>query len=399
MIAKMTNNNREQIIALLDKAQNRVQIAVAWLTDEVLIDKLTETAKKKNVELLLSCDALNVWRYSAIRELQKIGAKVLKTGTDSPGVKGFMHAKFMIIDGKVAFGGSFNFTEGANYNFENFKEYANTEVQSLSNDFNNWWSSAKDYTIDFENPEAIKKLVVQSFEMQDEFRKNLISTFNSEQRKFIEKEVAERDALIKTEIDKEKLRATSHAMQTASISIAKNGSLENNSTGVVSKPHKFYGGKLYTKFSGQKRQNSFSISMLQKTWIERKFSFLKCRIENDTLICRGKFKVDGCNTYDIRIEFRADLFPQVYILNPAIISNAEIHIYNEGSLCLFYPGELKWKNTTQIAEYTIPWIYEWILYYELYLLTGVWEGAFETHGNLKALPESKNEHAIVHKFI
>lgn len=264
MMENIRNNNREQIISLLDKAENRIQIAVSWLTDEVIISKLGEAAQRKKVELLLSCDALNVWRYSSIRELQSKGATVLKTGTNAPGVKGFMHAKFMIVDGKVAYGGSFNFTDGANYNYENFKEYANREVQSLTNDYQNWWSTAKDYTIDFENPDAVKKLVVQSFEMQEKFRENLLSTFDAEQRKFVAKDVAERDALIKAEIEKEKIRATAKAMQSAKVSVALTGSLQNNTSGVVSKPHKFYGGRLHTKFEGQKQPNSFSSAMMQK---------------------------------------------------------------------------------------------------------------------------------------
>lgn len=377
----MTNNNREQIIALLGQAENRIQIAVSWLTDEVLISKLCEISNKLKVELLLSCDALNVWRYSSIRELQSKGATVLKTGTNAPGVKGFMHAKFMIIDDKVAYGGSFNFTDGANYNYENFKEYANKEVQSLTNDYQNWWSTAKDYTIDFENPEAVKKLVIQSFDTQEKFRESLLSTFDAEQRKFVAKDVAERDALIKAEIEKEKIREIASAMQSEKISVATTGSLQNNTNGVVSKPHKFYGGRLQTKFVGQKQPNSYSSAKIQKRELEKKFSFLKCRIENDTLICRGKFKPNA-NTYAIRIEFRAGCFPQVYVLNPSIKPNADIHIYSEGSLCLFYPGDLKWKDTTSIAEYTIPWIYEWILFYELYLLTGVWEGEFVSHGKI-----------------
>ncbi|MEI2695971.1 MAG: phospholipase D family protein [Saprospiraceae bacterium] len=377
----MSNNNREQIIALLDKAENRIQIAVSWLTDEVLISKLGEAAQKKKVELLLSCDALNVWRYSSIRELQSKGATVLKTGTNAPGVKGFMHAKFMIVDGTLAYGGSFNFTEGANYNYENFAKYDSETVQSFSSKFQNWWSTAKDYTIDFENPDAVKKLVVQSFEMQEKFRENLLSTFDAEQRKFVAKDVAERDALIKAEIQKEKIRETAKAMQSAKVSVATTGLLQSNTSGVVSKPHKFYGGRLHTKFHGQKQPNSYSSAIMQKREIEEKFSFLKCRIENDTLICRGEFKPDA-NAYDVRIEFRAGCFPQVYVINPSIKPNANIHIYREGSLCLFYPGDLKWKDTTSIAEYTIPWIYEWILFYELYLLTGIWEGEYVPHGEL-----------------
>jgi hypothetical protein len=388
MMESIRNNNREQIISLLDKAENRIQIAVSWLTDEVLISKLAETAQKKKVELLLSCDPLNVWRYSAIRELQSKGAKVMKTGTHAPGIKGFMHSKFMIVDERLAYGGSFNFTDGANYNYENFAKYDADTVQSFLSDFENMWATAKDYTVDFENPDAVKKLVVQSFELQEQMRESLLANFNSEQQKFMAKDVAERDALIKAEIEKDRKREAVKAIQSATVTVSKIGTMTNDQSGIASKPHKFYGGRFKTKFKGQKSPNSFFYAMLQKKEIEKNFSFLRCRIENDTLICRGIFKPEGCNAYDVKIEFRAGLFPQVYILNPEVKPNADIHIYNEGSLCLFYPGELKWKKTTSIAENTIPWIFEWILFYELYLLTGVWEGEFVPHGNVSAIREN-----------
>jgi len=382
MMDNIRHNNREHILALLDKAENSVQIAVSWLTDEIIISKLAETAKKKKVELLLSCDALNVWRYSSIRELQRSGAKVLKTGTNMPGVKGFMHAKFMIVDSTIAYGGSFNFTEGANYNYENFSEYTKPEVQTLSSNFKNWFSNAKDYTIDFENPEAVKRIVMQSFEIQEKLREGLLSNFDVEQRKYIVEEATERELLLKAEIEKERKRATVIAVQSGNSTISGAGTIEKNSNGISAKPTRFYGGHLQTKFYGQKLPGSYLLALKQKKEIEGTYSFLKCRIEDDTLICRGMFQPDNCAVYDIRIEFRAGCIPQVYILNPSIIPNADIHIYNEGSLCLFYPGDLKWKDTTSIAEYSIPWVYEWILFYELYLLTGKWEGAFVPHAKI-----------------
>lgn len=302
-----------------------------------------------------------------------------------------MHAKFMIVDGTLAYGGSFNFTDGANYNYENFAKYDADTVQSFSSKFQNWWSAAKDYTVDFENPDAVKKIVVQNFEMQEKLRESLLANFDSEQRKFISKEVAERDALIKAEIEKDQKRETVKAVQSANVTVSKTGTLTNEKSGVASKPHKFYGGRLHTKFHGQKLPKSFLHAMRHKREIEKKFSFLKCRIENDTLICRGIFQPDNCNDYDVRIEFCAGCFPQVYILSPEIKPKNEIHIYNEGTLCLFYPGELKWKDTTSIAENTIPWIFEWILYYELYLLTGEWEGEYVPHGVVKASTQAAKE--------
>jgi len=43
----------------------------------------------------------------------------------------------------------------------------------------------------------------------------------------------------------------------------------------------------------------------------------------------------------------------------------------------FYPPDIKWKDTTNIAEYTIPWLIEWIYLYELWKLTGKWEASRE----------------------
>jgi hypothetical protein len=388
------NTNRQQIITLLEKAQTKVQIAVSWLTDELIIAKLIEIAPKKKVELLLSCDALNVWRYSSIKELQEKGAYVRKTGSNAPGNGMFMHAKFMIVDGVIAYGGSFNYTEGASSNYENFDKLDSAVVPFRISEFQKWWATSKDYTVDFENPEMVLKIVKQSFLDNQSYQERLLKTYDAEQRKHLSLQLDERGLIAKAEMEKDQKRETAIALQTAQASISKRGEVAKNANGVIPKEHKFYGGSIRTEFGGNKPANAFMYAMLQKKELEQKFSFLKCRIENDTLVCRGLFKTEGTKKYDIRIEFRANAFPQVYILNHKIEPLADIHIYREGALCLFYPGDLKWKNTTSIAEYTIPWIFEWILFYEIYLLTGVWEAEYVPHGNLQPIMEKKKEDSI-----
>lgn len=378
-----TNNNREQIVALMDKASNKVQIAVSWLTDETLIRKLNEIAKKKQVEILLSCDPLNVFRYVQIQNLKKSGAKVLKTGTNFPGQKGFMHAKYMIVDDSLVYGGSFNFTETANFNYENFNKYSEETLLDFKTNFSNWFSNGIDYNIGFENPEAIKSLVKEQFDLLETFRKGLISSYNDELN--IE-QATERENILKNEIEKDEKRALATELQNGSASISKNGMINKDGNGITSKPHRFYGGSiLKTKFNGQKKPNSFSYANIHKIEIGNKFPFIKSRIENDTLICKGIFHPKGCNKYDIKIEYRAGESPRVYIINRKIESYSNTHVYSEGNLCLFYPGDIKWKNTTSIAEYTIPWIFEWILFYELYLHVGIWEGEFVEHKNINSI--------------
>jgi len=43
-------------------------------------------------------------------------------------------------------------------------------------------------------------------------------------------------------------------------------------------------------------------------------------------------------------------------------------------LCLFDPNGEEWSNKLLIADTTIPWAAEWLHYYELWHLEGVWRG-------------------------
>lgn len=381
------NNTRQQIIDLMNAATTKIQIAVSWLTDETIINHLSELATMIKVEIVLSCDILNAFRYSDITKLQRSGATVLKRGSDFPGQSGFMHAKLLIIDNTNVYGGSYNFTLNASLNDENFDQYPEDKVVYWTTKFLSWVSDSKDYTVDFENPELLKKLVQEKFLATEAFNKQFALTVAAGHTVDFQNELNERDYLIKQEIKKEELRTKTEEMQAGLLKISENGVL-SSSCGIKSQPHRFYGGGLITRFYGEKEKNCFSTALFQKKEIELKFPFLKCRIKEDTLICKGDIQPAGCDVYKVKIEFRAGSFPQVYIIEPKIISNAEIHIYKEGGLCLFYPGDLKWKNNTSIAVYTIPWVYEWIMFYELYKLSGKWEGDYVPHnqsfsGNLQ----------------
>src|SRR4051812_20398804 len=123
-----TINNRQQILSLMNTAKNKIQVAVSWLTDEVFINSLQLMAKKIQVEVLLSNDILNSFRFPAIRQLQLAGGIVMKRGSQFPGQPNFMHAKLLIIDNKEVYGGSFNFTANASSNDENFDRYPSERV-------------------------------------------------------------------------------------------------------------------------------------------------------------------------------------------------------------------------------------------------------------------------------
>lgn len=114
----------------------------------------------------------------------------------------------------------------------------------------------------------------------------------------------------------------------------------------------------------------------QEYLIKQNYSFLQTRIHKNVLTCRGKLKPGGCqNIYDIKIECTVGNEPKTTIVSPIIEPSKHIHMYNDHSLCLHYPPDMEWTVRTAIFQYTIPWIIEWIIYYEIYLQNGnIWEG-------------------------
>lgn len=292
-----TNGNRERIISLIQSAQHQIQIAVSWLTDESIIQALTSVADGLNVELILSQDPLNAaFRYPNIRTLQKAGASVLKAGAQFPGEKGFMHAKFMVIDDKEVYGGSFNFTDAASYNYENFAMYDGREMTKLKSDFESWKEGAVDYTVGFENPEKINQLVRDQFEQNERIRKLM-----REQCKigFDKSAKEERDSLIQQEIEKERLRRQARELAEGSKGISPKGSLIDGPKATVVKKHRHYGGTFMGDFGSRKRKNSHSIAQKHMSELQRRFPFVSCRIKDDTLVYISK---------DDNVPFNKDTF-------------------------------------------------------------------------------------------
>ena len=72
----------------------------------------------------------------------------------------------------------------------------------------------------------------------------------------------------------------------------------------------------------------------------------------------------------------------VYVITPLKLHGSSTqlpHIYKEdaapngGRICLYYPGdEGSWNFTELIAHKIVPWLAEWLLFYEGWLVTGEW---------------------------
>ena len=50
------------------------------------------------------------------------------------------------------------------------------------------------------------------------------------------------------------------------------------------------------------------------------------------------------------------------------------HTYHGKRLCLYYPGIDDWRGDMLLSKIIIPWISEWLLHYEIWLVTEKWYG-------------------------
>jgi hypothetical protein len=86
-------------------------------------------------------------------------------------------------------------------------------------------------------------------------------------------------------------------------------------------------------------------------------------------------------TYTVRLVYRHGRSPQVAVIEPPLDRHpgaSELpHVYPGERLCLYYPGQ--WNHSMLLASTILPWTAEWLLHYELWLITGRWAGGGHSH--------------------
>lgn len=85
--------------------------------------------------------------------------------------------------------------------------------------------------------------------------------------------------------------------------------------------------------------------------------------------------------YKVKFIYRRNKGVSAYVIEPKpleLLSNSKHlpHVYSteEQKLCLYYPGIREWDVSMLYTETIVPWISEWLMYYELWLITGDWLG-------------------------
>jgi hypothetical protein len=79
--------------------------------------------------------------------------------------------------------------------------------------------------------------------------------------------------------------------------------------------------------------------------------------------------------YVVRIDYKPPKRPEISVVSPPLEPPRGVrlpHVYPGDRLCLCYPGQ--WGPEMRIDTTLVPWVAEWLFYYELWLFTGIWHG-------------------------
>jgi hypothetical protein len=146
------------------------------------------------------------------------------------------------------------------------------------------------------------------------------------------------------------------------------------------------------KYHKSGKLNDFQRSKLKSALIAKEiklikdnFDFIECNKKGEKLICNGKHKpTSNSQEYFFKIEYDVFNPPKVFIEKPKIEYNDNIHMFpSDNSLCLYHKTDLikeKWSfKNYNLFDTIIPWTIEWLVFYELYSITGKWEHPFVPH--------------------
>jgi len=82
-------------------------------------------------------------------------------------------------------------------------------------------------------------------------------------------------------------------------------------------------------------------------------------------------------TYKVQVKYKLKKSPDILVLKPKLVvpeGKRLPHTYSGERLCLYYPRIGEWRGDMLIVKTIIPWISEWLVNYEIWLVTGTWCG-------------------------
>ena len=109
------------------------------------------------------------------------------------------------------------------------------------------------------------------------------------------------------------------------------------------------------------------------------YPHFRCWVKDGTLFAEGDVQPTTRSVaYRVRIEYHAGDPPQVHVLSPELKPREEggrlPHVYPGTRLCLYLPGAGEWTPDLSLAHTIVPWISEWLFFYETWHALGAWLG-------------------------
>lgn len=106
---------------------------------------------------------------------------------------------------------------------------------------------------------------------------------------------------------------------------------------------------------------------------------LATHIAGDTLIAEGPLRGSALTrVYRVRIVYRREYHPHAHVLDPPLEKrNAKqpvAHTIGPDEPCLYTKAHGDWNSRMFIGHSIVPWLMEWLVFYELWLATGNWYG-------------------------
>ena len=84
----------------------------------------------------------------------------------------------------------------------------------------------------------------------------------------------------------------------------------------------------------------------------------------------------------MKVAYRLGERPVVIVLSPDLRSRdgeGLPHVFSEKEPCLFRTKYREWDSSMSLVVTIVPWASLWLLYYEVWLVTGKWCGSRQEH--------------------
>lgn len=127
--------------------------------------------------------------------------------------------------------------------------------------------------------------------------------------------------------------------------------------------------------------------------LKRDFSFGVTKVIGiNEISWQGKLKSSPIgDEYEIKLTYKKNFPPKVYVLEPSplklppgAIKLEHVYDHKKQQLCLYYPKAKEWNEKKTISSTIMAWAIEWLYHYEIWLITGKWQGGGIHPENIKS---------------